>query len=198
MTGFGRATRQDGQRLLELDLRSVNNKGFKLSVRAPDILSPLLPKLESRIAEVLGRGSVNLSIKLTERRRSPMFDVDIEQLQRYRSSLGRLCEDLDEPTLSLPELLALPGVVSQQTSDPIDPDELWNFVAQPLELALNELIAMRVREGRGLTEDVLQAIARIEGLSTSGRSPLAGDPHRLARQALPAPLEAPRKTRRPA
>lgn len=162
MTGFGRATKQDGQRLLELDLRSVNNKGFKLAVRAPDLFSPLLPKLESRVAEVLGRGSVNLSIKLTERRRAPMFDVDVEQLQRYRSSLGRLCEDLDEPTLSLPELLALPGVVSQQSSDPIDPEELWHFVAEPLELALDELIAMRIKEGRGLAEDVLQAIARIE------------------------------------
>src|ERR1700749_1051606 len=63
MTGFGEARERLGEVLCRVELRSVNNRHFKLSLRCPDGFLQFENELEHLLRETISRGSVSLSIR---------------------------------------------------------------------------------------------------------------------------------------
>ncbi|MEM1063073.1 MAG: YicC/YloC family endoribonuclease, partial [Planctomycetota bacterium] len=63
MTGFGDASADRDGWTVTAEIRAVNNRHLKLSVRLPDGLSGLEAEIEKRVKAVVARGSVNVSIR---------------------------------------------------------------------------------------------------------------------------------------
>ena len=58
MTGFGdAAAERDGSRYL-VEIKSLNNRYFKPTIRLPEAVSALEPEIESILRKRVGRGSV--------------------------------------------------------------------------------------------------------------------------------------------
>src|SRR5690606_12279776 len=64
MTGFGDASAQvDGVHYV-VEVRSLNNKFFKPTLRLPDLIAGLEAELEAALRRRVSRGSVTLTVKL--------------------------------------------------------------------------------------------------------------------------------------
>src|SRR5688500_4585282 len=58
MTGFGDATAENDGTHYAVEIRSLNNRYFKPTIKLPDNVSGLEPELENMLRERLGRGSI--------------------------------------------------------------------------------------------------------------------------------------------
>ena len=173
MTGFGDASAQDTGVHYFVELRSVNNKYCKVSLRLPESLQGLEPQLDSMLRSRLSRGSITLTLKCTDTSESAAYNINQNALQRYidqlRSAPSVASGDV---TLDASSLLELPGVLQP----PADEEErLTNArrATMPLvEESLTHLMAMRQREGLALGEELLgrqtaivERLEEIEGLA---------------------------------
>ena len=64
MTGFGTATGEVQGVEFSVEIRSVNNRYLKLSMRLPESLQLLETKIDQLVRKHLQRGSVNLNVRM--------------------------------------------------------------------------------------------------------------------------------------
>ena len=156
MTGFGDASAQHAGVHYFVELRSVNNKYCKVTLRLPEPLQGLEPSLDALLRSRLSRGSITLTLKCTDTSEGAAYTINQSALQRYidqlRSAPSVASGDV---TLDAASLLELPGVLQP----PADEEErLLNArraVLPLVEESLTHLIAMRQREGLSLSEELL-------------------------------------------
>ena len=151
MTGFGASHREvDGSRF-SVEIRSVNNKFLKTTVRLPDELSSLETELETKIGRRLNRGSVIVTVRWVEGGAAIAARIDTAAA---RASIEQLVNGMPESirdrcTIDLATMLTVPGIVGG------DDSEAAVGIAKPvllelLDEACDRLIEMREREGAGL------------------------------------------------
>src|SRR5438445_6913710 len=113
MTGYGEARHQSASLNLSIELRALNNRYLKVSVRAAEPYNLLEPEFEKVIRRTVRRGTVQLSLHY-ERQHSPQdFRVNGTALRSYLAQLRALGEELGSSKSSgealLGQVLALPG-----------------------------------------------------------------------------------------
>jgi uncharacterized protein (TIGR00255 family) len=162
MTGHGEASVTEADLTASAEIRTTNNRYFKLSVRLPDGYASLEPKLERLIRKTVRRGSVNLAVKLHRGTTLDTPQLNLESLGRYRDQLAGIQggESLDLSAL-LPGLLQLPGVLDDGTPDTVDLSSDWPILSQAVDAALAALATMRVDEGRAMGVDLENNLSQI-------------------------------------
>jgi uncharacterized protein (TIGR00255 family) len=159
MTGYGEARHQSDALSLSIELRAVNNRYLKVSVRATDPYHLLEPEFERVIRQTVRRGTVQVHLRV-ERQYAPQdFRINAVALRSYvgqvRNALGELGLR-DNPDAWLGPLLALPGVVPEPGSTPHAFEEDWPLFEKVLQEALQRLQGMRQEEGRAMAQELLQ------------------------------------------
>jgi uncharacterized protein YicC (UPF0701 family) len=71
MTGFGEAQRQQGALAVAVEVRTINSKYFKLTVRAGDGYGHLESQIEALVRNHIKRGTVQLSLRVNRPGDSP-------------------------------------------------------------------------------------------------------------------------------
>lgn len=162
MTGYGRAESRDGGRNLYVEVRSINHRFSEVSIRLPKALASLELRVRDRIAEKLTRGKVTLSVSLDgEDGDLGKLKVDVEVARRYATILRDLKEKLQlSGDLDLATFVGLPDVLSWEKAE-VDEEEGWRILEPPLTRALDDLVAMKRREGEILSVDMKK---RVEGI----------------------------------
>ena len=107
MTGQGVANATANGVTVTVEMRAVNNRHLKINLRSPDSLITLESLVEKTIRASVGRGTINVNIKVQQETRADDFASDTALLNSYRSQLQ--AEARDE--IPLKALLTLPGVV---------------------------------------------------------------------------------------
>ena len=69
MTGFGAASTCEKGYVISTEIKAVNNRFLKTSMRLPDGFAALESKIEERLRTKLARGSVNFPCVLKKTRR---------------------------------------------------------------------------------------------------------------------------------
>jgi len=192
MTGFAAQDGGDGKGVTwSWELRGVNARGFDLRLRLPDGLGALEAPLRKRLSDVVARGSITLSLKLSwtgqggEDALDPAaLDLAMLRLQQVRNAADRHSVELHPPTAA--EILALlPGAERTGQSDLPGPDLLLAD-AEPL---ITAFCAMRHAEGAALVSVLADQTARIEELiERAAKAAAARQPKQAER--LRANLEA--------
>ncbi|HTU23494.1 MAG TPA: YicC/YloC family endoribonuclease [Gemmataceae bacterium] len=159
MTGYGEASYQAEDLHLVIELRSVNNRYLKVSLRAGEPYNLLEPEFEKVIRRVVRRGTIQAHFRC-QRRSSPQdFQINAVALQSYVRQLRELAGTLglsDHGQSLLSQVLALPGVVPEPATASFQMEEEWPRIEQVLEQALERLQAMRQEEGRAMAQELLQ------------------------------------------
>ena len=165
MTGFGAASREgegpaDGWSA-EAEVRSVNNKGLKLSSRVVPGDQELETRLDRLVRGRLRRGSVTLSVTLSHADEGRGAGFDSDALAAYWASYKAAAFDagLPEPR-SIEPLLTLPGVVGRSERVELT-DAARDLAAAAVEDAIDGLEAFREREGRDMRTDLAKLSAEI-------------------------------------
>ena len=181
MTGFGEAQLQHEGLNVSLELRSVNHRYLKISVRSGDGYGAIEPQVEKVIRDVVRRGTVYVNIRVRREQSPNDFIVNTEVLDVYQSKLQAWCETLGrEDRVSVDALLSLPGVVSDQSRNAVDLERDWPLIEQALKTALESYNQMRQEEGRAMKADFDENLANIaEHLDKiEVRTPLVVDAYR--------------------
>jgi uncharacterized protein (TIGR00255 family) len=155
MTGFGDATGEHGGTHYSVEIRSLNNRFFKATIKLPETISGLEPELETILREKLGRGSITYILKMRTDSAEAAYHINQAALQFYLAQLQALPQ-LSGATIDLSALLALPGVCQEPRDDS---DEIAKHGEKVRELsvkAIQKLEAMRRREGEALFADLMR------------------------------------------
>ena len=75
MTGFGSCTTQGDDYIISTEIKAVNNRFLKTSIKLPEGFSALETKIDELLHEKIARGSVNFNLKVT--RQSDALDFEI-------------------------------------------------------------------------------------------------------------------------
>ena len=133
MTGFGSCTTQGDDYVISTEIKAVNNRFLKTSIKLPEGFSGLESKIDELLHEKIARGSVNFNLKVTRQSDAFDFEVNFSTLRRYISEVFRFeRENQDLPSLrgqsSVTDFLRLPGVIQDKarSDDANLSDLLWN------------------------------------------------------------------------
>jgi len=182
MTGFGEAhSHQDGL-AVAVEVRAINSRFFKLSVRATEGYASLEPHIEEIARQNIRRGTVQVNLRVDRLRSCQDFRINSDVLSGYRDQLQTLYRKWDENVkISLESLLPLPGVVNDQSTVLFSPEDDWPAISKVLEAAIQNLAQMRIREGQAMADDLsvnCRAIAAgVEEIQQ--RAPLVLDAYRV-------------------
>jgi uncharacterized protein (TIGR00255 family) len=160
MTGYGEAHHQCERLSLSIELRALNNRYLKVSVRAPEPYNLLEPEFEKVIRRTIRRGTIQLNLHCERQHLPQDFRINATALRSYLGQLRSLNQELnlgeDDTSALLGHVLALPGVVAEPGNTNFNAEEEWPIVEQVLEGALARLQAMRQEEGRAMAAEFLQ------------------------------------------
>lgn len=162
MTGFGEARHQDPRWTIQVEMRTVNNRHFKLSARISDEFASMEGALEQLVRERVKRGTVQVSLRIDRPRRPEDYRLNLVALASYRDQLRALQAEVaakGESSFDLAGLLVLPGVVEEVRPAAQAPSEDWPEVARVVERALVALEQSRAQEGRAMADE-LSALGR--------------------------------------
>jgi uncharacterized protein (TIGR00255 family) len=180
MTGFARSHGASGPYAFEWELKSVNAKGFDLRLRLPQGWDELEAHAKKRASEVLARGTVyaNLNVKRANSVSTVRINEDV--LAAVVKVATQLAGRIDAVAPSIDGLLAIKGVI--EVVDPEsneDEDKAAKAAAaKAFDEALDNLVAMRRREGTSLGQILSQRLEEVEALAKKaeaapGRKPEA-------------------------
>ena len=180
MTGFGRATIDDGdgRGRLRVEIRSVNHRGLDLKVRAPQPDAFCEAEIGRAVRAAVERGSITVHIR--EEAAAARGGIDESRVRHVHGVLERLRGELGmtEPV----GLEAIAAFMSTGGGGGLEGEALWEALRPGLEQALAELVATRRREGAALTADVQGRLARLGELVTQIRDAAAPLPERFAKR----------------
>jgi len=165
MTGQGHASRNSHHGIIAVEIRTVNNRGFKCILRSPDSLSGFDSRIEGLARSVIHRGSVSLSLSWKRPPAEAMPQIDQALLQSYIQQLkaGRDTIGVDvNATIDLAQVAMLPGVISAAQSDQRDNKALWQQIEQTVHDAIENLNAMRDQEGAHMADTIRAECDTIE------------------------------------
>ena len=155
MTGFGSASGSADGVAFDVEIRSVNNRGFKGSIRLPDMWGAAEADIDGLLRNRLVRGSVTLSVRMRLSSDQTGHTVNMVVLERYLKQL----EGLDiqaNPTLriDLAGLMQLPGVCEPPAMDDVAEKTLPALMGL-VDEAITGVLQMRQQEGQKLADDLL-------------------------------------------
>src|SRR5262245_16475858 len=156
MTGYGEARFQSDQLALSIELRALNNRYLKVSLRAPDPYHLLEAEFEKVIRRTVKRGTIQIHLRCDRQAADEDFRINAVALASYVRQV-RDTKGLGdgERNAVLSQVLMLPGVVPESGSRTHQLDEDWPIIEKTLQQALEQLQAMRKDEGAAMAAELL-------------------------------------------
>jgi uncharacterized protein (TIGR00255 family) len=167
MTGCGEGFADSQGVDCRVEIRSVNHRHFKCTIRTREGFHLLEPRLEAALRERIRRGSLQVSLEVTGTAVPSGRRLDREQLSAYLDDWESFCDTRGLPTpQAIDPLLGLPGVLQDSPPDTAAVEASWPVIQMATTAALDQLDAMRRAEGDALVADLEQACQEIDRLVT--------------------------------
>jgi len=159
MTGYGSAQVMVEGVDYAVEVRSVNGRYFKASIRLPDPWIGAEADIEKLLRDRLHRGTIQLTLRMRLQSEAAAHTVNTAALARYieqaRDALGA------DARIDVGPMLLLPGVCEPPAAEDIcerTRDALW----AALEQAVDALLAMSRHEGEALHADLMNQCETID------------------------------------
>ncbi len=164
MTGFGRGeSERDGIHCV-VELKTVNHKFLEPSIRMSRKLAALENDLRTLLAQKVSRGKLDVYVTYERQESQTQLILHEEVLQEYLGTLRKVGEQYGlRDDLALSHVLTLPEVLEMQEA-PEDTEAVWEVLKEAAERALDQLNAMRVREGARIRQDLLEKADLLESI----------------------------------
>lgn len=165
MTGYGRAMCEIEGRQLTVELKSVNHRFLDLSFRMPRSFMFLEDDARKRIAARLSRGHVEVFMTYKNLRNdSRTVRVDEALLSAYMRAFDQMAAAGLRDDRALLGVSRFPDVLVVEEAQE-DQEALRALMGQTLEAALDQITAMRAREGAEMSKDLRARVEAIRRLA---------------------------------
>jgi uncharacterized protein (TIGR00255 family) len=158
MTGYGEARYQSDRLSLSIELRALNNRYLKVSLRASDPYHLLEADFEKVIRRTVKRVTLQVHLRVDRQAAPQDYRINTAALTAYAEQLRTLSQQLQLPgggDVLLAQALALPGVVAEPGSIAAHLQDDWPTIERVLVEALARLHTMRQDEGRAMAQELL-------------------------------------------
>ena len=187
MTGYGAAERENDQVRIAVEVRTINNKFFKVTQRLPEGLGAAEVAIERLLRDTISRGTVNVGVTVEPRGPAARVPINTDVLAAYKRDLAQVTDSLSDDAL-----LALPGVLGSEEVLLTGIENLQREIEAAVAEALDNLNRMRDAEGEATARDMAAALAEIEQriAAVRQRAPAVVDDYRARlQQRVQAMLE---------
>ena len=184
MTGFARAEAGDDAFTWAWEIKSVNGRGLDVRLRLPSGHERLESPVREAIARRFARGSLSVFLELKPARGVPTLRINRELLEQIVALHRDLAGKIDPSPPRLEGLLAVRGVVEAAETETSEAERARRDQAllRTLDMALDDLAAMRADEGRRLEPVLGERLAEIARLAAEAEGTAALQPEaRMAR-----------------
>lgn len=155
MTGYGEASAQVAGAHFFVEVRSLNSKYFKATVRLPEEYQGLEAEMEQVLRSHITRGTVTVNARCADATETAAFEINSKALNRYLEQIKAMPKvEGVTPVVDTAALLSLPGVLQPPTNEEERFERARSAFIPLLQKALTQLISMRDREGQALLEDL--------------------------------------------
>ena len=162
MTGHGRGTATANGLRVVAECFSVNRRQGEVALAASRELAWIEPRVREDVLKRISRGKVQVSLAVERSSQSAPVFIDRRRAAEFLSEAQSLQKELKlGGVISLETILAAPGVLH---TDDVTGRELWPLVSRALGVALDGLLAMRVREGAYLKKELARGVAGMTAL----------------------------------
>ena len=165
MTGYGRGLCESDGRSVAIEIKSVNHRFLDLSFRMPRSFAFAEDAMRKQIASCVSRGHLDIYVSYSNiRDDSKTVRVDAALLGAYMKAMD-LLEGLPDDR-SRVNMAQLEGVMTVEEAAE-DSEALTAIITEALSSALDELNAMRLREGRNIKTQLSNYIDELERVTDS-------------------------------
>jgi uncharacterized protein (TIGR00255 family) len=162
MTGFGDAQREVAGHAYHVEIRTVNNRYFKPSLRLPEDYAFAEADLERLLRQRLERGSVFYRLYVRDLSADAAYTINASALEAYLRQLqAAAAASSAQVVIDLAQLAQLPGVCQPHELSNEEREARLRIATELTEAALAKLVAMRETEGHSLAEDLRAHLAVI-------------------------------------
>jgi uncharacterized protein (TIGR00255 family) len=161
MTGYGRAQASTEEVAVVVEIQAVNKRQAEVILNLPDSLSPWEPEIRSIVDRTIGRGriTVNFNLEFTSPQVEPVLNRPLAK--SYLAAFKALQSELRvNGEITMDTLLRSPGVIEQPATKQLSPKTRTPLLTA-LQAALDQLLAMRAKEGANLKRDLTRRIKSI-------------------------------------
>lgn len=163
MTGFGEAHNRYEQLSVAIEMRTINNRHYKLSLRASEGYGGLEPNIDAILRQRIRRGAVQLNLHVHRLASPDDYGINQQVLAAYVAQARQVAMMTEiSAEISIGQLLQLPGVIDESGGTARDVGQDWPAIEATLREALTSLCKMRETEGRALARDLLENCAEID------------------------------------
>ena len=157
MTGYGAAHQVDNDGAYALEIRSLNNRYLKLSIKLPEHLQFLEGEVERLARSRLTRGSVTYTLRVRGTAGTTQAPLNVAVMQHYFDLMSQVRVPPGvNTTIDLSAVAMLPGVCEPPDLDEQARQHQLDIVTALTNHAIDVLVEMRRREGQTLGEELLK------------------------------------------
>ena len=158
MTGYGRAQASTEGVAVVVEIQAVNKRQAEVLVNLPDSLSAWESEIRSIVDRAISRGriTVNFNLEFSTPAVDPVLNRQLAK--SYLSAFKALQSELHlDGEITIDTLLRSPGVIEQPATKQLSAKTRTPILAV-LQAALDQLLAMRAKEGGNLERDLTKRI----------------------------------------
>ncbi|MGI9284776.1 MAG: YicC/YloC family endoribonuclease [Pseudomonadales bacterium] len=169
MTAFAQQEQSDHLGTLSWEVRAVNHRYLEPGFKLPDAFRAIEPHLRDILSGSAQRGKIDAQLRYSAGSEADQAtSIDQVRLQQLLTALDLVQQQsTSSPTPSTLELLSWPGV--QQTNK-VDQQAQHSAAIQLFEKTIQDLVAMRAREGEELGRFVLRRLDGVDAVLQQLRS----------------------------
>lgn len=161
MTGFGDGRAENERFAVLAEVRCVNNRHLKVTIRSPENCGSFDAEIERLTRQSLVRGTVSVTIRMTPRGAKTGGTLNIDVLSAYWNELHRWSRETLAPITDASSLVLLPGVIAADALLEVS-DEDWPLFESALQTALAKVHDFRATEGRAMRDEMARHCDVIE------------------------------------
>ena len=155
MTGYGEADGQLNGVNYAIEIKAVNNRYLKTTIRLPEAAAFLEDDIDRCLRANLSRGTINFVLRLKDVSANALFDIDESALRAVVEKLSMIGSPAGiNGTIDIASLLTLPGIVRPALPDKEAAEQIRTLVLDLTKRAMERLKQMRAAEGQFLEADL--------------------------------------------
>lgn len=155
MTGFSKVEKSVGNVNISVELKSLNGKNLELNFRMPKFLNEKEIELRETFRKNIFRGTMSIYINIEDKIAGENFSFNIEEARNIQNELIRLRKELKiKETIKIEHILSYSEHFKEQTNNSELTNEIWEITKQCIFDAINDLDAMRRKEGSNIARDL--------------------------------------------
>lgn len=160
MTGYGRAKLPYREKVISVEIRSLNSKYTDLRIKYPQNYREKEVELRKMVSNYAQRGKIDITIEVKSEQGDEAFGLNKPLFRRYYQELDGMASELGLPKGDmLQAILRIPNVISSD-GDQMDEEE-WKTLVNTMNEALKNFGQYREDEGQAMETDLRSRIANI-------------------------------------